>query len=336
MKRIVIVQNVIKKSNGPLTPVATRLFDNIKKEAAKFDVTWNGGDMYQTVGPYSEQHVVNVTERTCTCRKWDLTGMPCKHAVASIWNMAENGLEPGIPESWVHPTYWLTTWEEMYSFKINPCAGPEMWPPSDSPITLTPPDYHTPIGRPPKKRKKSAAELFDNMVKNGKLIRAGKTVTCRKCNQKGHNSISCTGRPAQAQSSQRPSKPKKTPAAPSQSSQRPSKQKKTPAAPSQSSQRPPLSQSAPSQVAPSDSAPSQVAPSQSTPSQVAPPACIISSAPQVFSASRLSPLKGSNSNVRFSKPVRPNPYAGATGRGKKCFWIDICYLLCLFNFGHVF
>jgi hypothetical protein len=37
MKRIVIVQNVIKKSNGPLTPVATRLFDNIKKEAAKFD-----------------------------------------------------------------------------------------------------------------------------------------------------------------------------------------------------------------------------------------------------------------------------------------------------------
>lgn len=84
MKRIVIVQKVIKKSNGPLTPVATRLFDNIKKEAAKFDVTWNGDDKYQTVGPYSEQHVVNVTERTCTCRKWDLTGMPCKHAVASI------------------------------------------------------------------------------------------------------------------------------------------------------------------------------------------------------------------------------------------------------------
>nr|GEZ40642.1 hypothetical protein [Tanacetum cinerariifolium]GEZ69605.1 hypothetical protein [Tanacetum cinerariifolium] len=29
------------------------------------------------------------------------------------------------------------------------------------PITLTPPDYHTPVGRPTKKRKKSATELFD-------------------------------------------------------------------------------------------------------------------------------------------------------------------------------
>ncbi|PWA36868.1 transposase, MuDR [Artemisia annua] len=177
-------------------------------------------------------------------------------------------------------------------FKINPCAGQDMWPPSDSPITITPPDYHTPIGRPPKKRKKSAAELFDNMVKNGKLSRAGKTITCKKCKQKGHNSRSCTGRPTQSQSSQRPSqssqRPSQTGQRPSQTGQRTSKQKKTPTAPVHSSQRPPQSQSTPCQ-----SAPSQVAPIQSTPSQVA---SIISSAP----ASRLSPLKGSNSNLKES------------------------------------
>ncbi|GJT83696.1 hypothetical protein Tco_1058038 [Tanacetum coccineum] len=61
-------------------------------------------------------------------------------------------------------------------FKINPCNGPDMWKKSPSPITLTPPDYHTPVGRPPKKRKKSAAELYDGMVKKGKLSRAGKSV----------------------------------------------------------------------------------------------------------------------------------------------------------------
>ena len=50
------------------------------------------------------------------------------------------------------------------------------------------------MGRPPKERKKSAAERdLLKIVKNGKLSREHKTVTCNKCNTKGHNSRSCTG-----------------------------------------------------------------------------------------------------------------------------------------------
>ncbi|GKF81164.1 hypothetical protein Tco_0239766, partial [Tanacetum coccineum] len=149
----------------------------IKKQAAQQSISWNGGILCQSTGQYREQCMVNVEDKSRSCRKWDLTGILYKHVVAAIWNMAENRLEPSIPETWVHESYWLTTWEEMYRFKINPCNGPDLWPPSDSPITLTPPDYHTPIDRPPKKRKKSVAELYGNMVKDGKLSRAGKTST---------------------------------------------------------------------------------------------------------------------------------------------------------------
>ncbi|GJU78506.1 mutator type transposase [Tanacetum coccineum] len=78
-------------------------------------------------------------------------------------------------------------------YKINPCNGPDLWPPSDSPIIVTPPDDHTPIGMPPKKIKKSDAELYYGMVKDGKLSRSGKTVTCLKCGEKGHNNRSCKG-----------------------------------------------------------------------------------------------------------------------------------------------
>nr|GEW96427.1 transposase, MuDR [Tanacetum cinerariifolium] len=53
--------------------------------------------------------------------------------------------------------------------------------------------YQTPIGRPPKKRRKSAAELYDEMVKDGKLSGYGKTITCMKCGEKGHNRRSCKG-----------------------------------------------------------------------------------------------------------------------------------------------
>ncbi|GKD92265.1 mutator type transposase [Tanacetum coccineum] len=116
-----------------------------------------------------------------------------EHRFASIWNMENNGLEPGIPESWVHESYWLKTWVDMYRFKVNPCNGPELWPESDTPITLTAPNYKPPIGRPKKKRRKSAAEIYDNLVKRGKLSRAGGTVTCLKCGQQGHNQRSCKG-----------------------------------------------------------------------------------------------------------------------------------------------
>nr|GEU61476.1 hypothetical protein [Tanacetum cinerariifolium] len=43
MKRIVVVQKVIAKTVGPLTPFVTKLFDAIKKKATKCIVQWNGG-----------------------------------------------------------------------------------------------------------------------------------------------------------------------------------------------------------------------------------------------------------------------------------------------------
>nr|GEY47325.1 transposase, MuDR [Tanacetum cinerariifolium] len=54
-----------------------------------------------------------------------------------------------------------------------------------------------------KKRKKDAAELYDRMVKDGKLSKAGKIITYLKCSEKGHNSISCMGKRS-AQSTERP------------------------------------------------------------------------------------------------------------------------------------
>ncbi|GKA92650.1 mutator type transposase, partial [Tanacetum coccineum] len=45
----------------------------------------------------------------------------------------------------------------------------------------------------PKKRRKSAAEIYDGLVKKGRLSRTGKTVTCLKCGQQGHNKRSCKG-----------------------------------------------------------------------------------------------------------------------------------------------
>ena len=193
MRRIMTVNKVIASSNGPLTPTAEKLFDHIKKEASKYTVQWNGGIHYQVTSPWGDQCVVDVVEKTCSCRKWELTGLPCKHAVAANWNMVQNRQETGLPETWVHPCYRLETWKQVYSYKIMPIRGPKMWPRCDVPSTIIPPVHKSQPGRPRKQRTKSALEKSESMVKNNKLSRKGRTVTCDKCGCPGHNSRSCTG-----------------------------------------------------------------------------------------------------------------------------------------------
>ena len=69
MKIIVLVQKVQEKSHGTLTPTATVIFEDIKKHAGDYIVTWNGGDMYQCNGPWDDQVVVNMRSRSCACRR---------------------------------------------------------------------------------------------------------------------------------------------------------------------------------------------------------------------------------------------------------------------------
>lgn len=192
MKRIVNVEKEIDKATGPLTPTATKLLQKIKDQAEEYTASFCGNGKYQVSGPWQDQCVVNVNQRTCSCKKWEITGMPCKHAVSAIWDMRRNNGAIGIPETFVHECYWLSTWRNMYSFKVDPINGRRLWIKSPCPTTLLPPKHRVPIGRPKKKRRKSATEKED-MIKGNTVSRAQKTVTCTKCNNKGHNARTCKG-----------------------------------------------------------------------------------------------------------------------------------------------
>ncbi|PWA40766.1 transposase, mutator type [Artemisia annua] len=105
-----------------------------------------------------DQCVVNMDSKECGCRKWELTGIPCKHAVAAINYMNENGRGVGIPEQWVHAAYRLETWACIYSFKINGYCGRDFWPIIESTSVIIPPIHKPQVDRPTKK-KKSVDEL---------------------------------------------------------------------------------------------------------------------------------------------------------------------------------
>ncbi|GJT87633.1 heat stress transcription factor B-4-like protein [Tanacetum coccineum] len=192
MKRIVNVQGVIDKCTGSLTPTATRIMESIKKEAHLTKVQWNEANKYQVSGSLGDQCVVDVVSMTCSCRKWELIGIPYKHVITACWNMALNGRAAPPPETWVNHCYWLSTWNETYSHKIQPICETNYWEKSTCPTTLLPPKHHVQVGRPKKKRKRSKHE-DEPFVKDGKLSRKGRTITCQSCGNIRHNKATCKG-----------------------------------------------------------------------------------------------------------------------------------------------
>ncbi|KAI3512708.1 hypothetical protein L1887_20026 [Cichorium endivia] len=210
MKRICNVMKVMEKAKGPLTPTATSILEGQKKQASQYYARWNGGDKYQVAGVWQDQHVVDVKNSTCTCRKWELVGIPCKHAIATLNEMSKNSEDELDIYKWVHKVYWLETWQKAYSFKVEPIKGRPMWPKSMCPTKLIPPPHHKQVGRPKRKRRQSEGErlstsqrVSQNSVQEEgshvsvggvqKLTRRHVSVTCSKCKNKGHNSRTCKG-----------------------------------------------------------------------------------------------------------------------------------------------
>nr|KAJ0204371.1 hypothetical protein LSAT_V11C500237160 [Lactuca sativa] len=78
------------------------------------------------MGHYSlgDHFIMNLDEKTCTCRHWEIMGMLCSHAISAIWDKIKHGAKN------VHPCYWLVTWAEVYKHKIEPINGRLMWPKS--------------------------------------------------------------------------------------------------------------------------------------------------------------------------------------------------------------
>ncbi|XP_052625748.1 uncharacterized protein LOC111897900 [Lactuca sativa] len=201
MKRICNVMKEMKKAKGPLTPTTTDILTARKTVASQYIARWNGGDKYQVTGALQDQHVVDVRNKTCTCRKWELIGIPCRHAIATLNEMSKDPEADLDIYKWVH--------------KVEPIKGRSMWPKSECPTKLIPPPHRTQVGRPKKKRRQSEGERLSkkqkasqgdgvNAAQEGgsqkptndgvqKLSRKHISVTCSKCKNKGHNSRTCKG-----------------------------------------------------------------------------------------------------------------------------------------------
>lgn len=59
--------------------------------------------------------MLNDLDQGSHSKVWEVNGILFNHGVAIIFNMLDNGVEVRVPETWVHPSYWLTTRQSLLS-----------------------------------------------------------------------------------------------------------------------------------------------------------------------------------------------------------------------------
>lgn len=78
----------MRRYRGSICPRIQQVLEKNKRDAEGWAPNWVGDDGYSLfeVRRDPDKYVVNLSERSCSCRKWDLTGIPCCHGVACMWH----------------------------------------------------------------------------------------------------------------------------------------------------------------------------------------------------------------------------------------------------------
>ncbi|MFQ6625624.1 hypothetical protein Gotur_005708 [Gossypium turneri] len=141
-----------KKWKGMLCPKIRKKLDVNIKHSLRCVSSHAGGNRYQVECGPNSQHVVNLVENSCSCRNWDLTSIPCMHALAIIH------LKNEFPETYVQTWYTKQTQLDIYFNFIRPVSGPKQWVSLSNMLPILPPTLRRPPGRPTKVRRKEPDE----------------------------------------------------------------------------------------------------------------------------------------------------------------------------------
>ncbi|WVZ79720.1 LOW QUALITY PROTEIN: hypothetical protein U9M48_027268 [Paspalum notatum var. saurae] len=122
-----------------------------------------------TMGGSGFRFVVNLHERTCSCRKWRVCGLPCKHALAYITSLPNECIE-----NYVDMCYSIDKFRVAYAELIPAMPDKSQWPKSThdyghhwhnckkrNPEDIT---AMMAVGGPPKKKAKTTKSTQSSIV----------------------------------------------------------------------------------------------------------------------------------------------------------------------------
>ena len=181
--RILRKRELFAGSTDDVCPrVRQKLNKNIEK-SRKCTVKHAGHEKFE-VRTGSRKLVVDLKAKECTCRYWQLRGIPCQHVVACIHWMNKD------PASYVNAYLKREKYERSYKYDIPPMNDKDFWPKVEG-NQVFPPFVRRQPGRPRRNRRVDNSELD---LARPSSSRRGVQMTCSLCHQIGHNRKTCSRR----------------------------------------------------------------------------------------------------------------------------------------------
>ncbi|KAG5581486.1 hypothetical protein H5410_052113 [Solanum commersonii] len=143
MERMTQMREFSEKWVTDLSPMAMQILSENAEHAAICEVKFNGDNGYDIQDP-PYKHVVNLKKKVCSCRSWQLKGIPCAHGITA---MHYKDLDV---ESFIDHWYKKKTYLKACSKFIQPMTNKKIWPKRTRPSIETPEITFMP-GRPRKK-----------------------------------------------------------------------------------------------------------------------------------------------------------------------------------------
>ncbi|KAK9079880.1 hypothetical protein SSX86_001553 [Deinandra increscens subsp. villosa] len=167
---------------GDVCPRIMLKLEKEKNKSYKCEISISTEELYQVT--YGRDDVeVDIQQRTCSCRKWDLTGIPCLHACAVF------GFLKRPPENYVDQVYSRETYLKSYHYHIPPLPSQKFWPKVNFP--LDPP----PIKNMPGTQKNRRRDPHEYPKRPGRLTKHGMKMRCSGCKSLNHNIRKCPNKP---------------------------------------------------------------------------------------------------------------------------------------------
>lgn len=162
-----------------LTPSAEKRIAEAINHASTYQVLRSDEVEFEVLSA-ERSEIVNIGTHCCSCRDWQLYGIPCSHAVAALISARKDVY------AFIERCFTVASYCETYSEDIHPIPGKIEWkkegevPVDEDVRVVRPPKFRRPPGRPEKKR--ICVEDFN---------REKHTVHCSRCNQTGHYKTTC-------------------------------------------------------------------------------------------------------------------------------------------------
>ncbi|KAJ9545468.1 hypothetical protein OSB04_025175 [Centaurea solstitialis] len=170
MKRFDKKRRVVKNWNGSLVPIARNYLNSISKNLGEYEVCRSSNTQAE-VKCKGRRWEVSLDERKCSCRVWQVKGLPCVHVAAFIAFIRDDW------EKYVDPYFSIEKYKEAYALEIAPMPSKDQWMEKDG-EKIYPPIIRRPAGRPKKNRIKPSDE-------------SKRRHKCPRCGKFGHREKTC-------------------------------------------------------------------------------------------------------------------------------------------------